>query len=67
MLQKKRLSQCRNILGDFLQEMEDGEVDHIDEEMFKIDNECFRLINRIDSILVATAIMAIRTKEGGAE
>lgn len=67
MLQKKRLSQCRNILGDLLQEMEDGEVDHIDEETDEIVTECYRLINRIDSILVATAIKAIRTKEGGGE
>lgn len=67
MLQKKRLSQCRNILGDLLQEMEDGEVDHIDEETDEIVTECYRMINRIDGILVATAIEAIRTKEGGAE
>ena len=67
MLQKKRLDQCRNILADLLEEMEGGEVDHIDEEMFKIDNECFRLINRIDGILIVTAMKAIRTKEGGAE
>lgn len=67
MLQKKRLEQCRNILADLLEEMEGGEVDHIDEEMFKIDNECFRLINRIDCILFVTAMKAIRTKEGGAE
>lgn len=67
MLQKKRLSQCRNILGDLLQEMEDGEVDHIDEETDEIVTECYRLINRIDSILAATAIKAIRTKEGGGE
>ena len=67
MLQKKRLEQCRNILADLLEEMEGGEVDRIDEETFEIDNDCFRLINRIDCILITTALKAIRTKEGGAE
>lgn len=65
MLQKKRLDQCRNILADLLQEMEDGEVDHIDEETDEIVTACYRLINRIDDILSATEMK--RMKEGGAE
>lgn len=67
MLQKKRLEQCRNILADLLEEMEGGEVDRIDEEMDEIATQCCLFSDQIDSILVATAIESIRTKEGGAE
>ena len=67
MLQKKRLEQCRNILADLLEEMEGGEIDHIDEETNKLVNECFVTINRIDDIVLATRLKAIRMKEGGAE
>lgn len=65
MLQKKRLSQCRNILGDLLQEMEDGEVDHIDEEMDEIATQCCLFSDQIDDILTRTNYN--RMKEGGAE
>ena len=65
MLQKKRLEQCRNILADLLEEMEDGEVDRIDEEMDEIATECFLFSDKIDDILARTNYN--RTKEGGAE
>ena len=65
MLQKKRLEQCRNILADLLEEMEGGEVDHIDEETDQLVTDCYLTINRIDSILARTNYN--RTKEGGAE
>lgn len=65
MLQKKRLDQCRNILADLLEEMEGGEVDHLDPETGEIVRECYLKINRIDDILSATEMK--RMKEGGAE
>ena len=65
MLQKKRLDQCRNILADLLEEMEDGEVDRIDEEMDEIATECCLFSDKIDDILARTNYN--RTKEGGAE
>lgn len=65
MLQKKRLDQCRNILADLLEEMEGGEIDHLEPETGKIVTECYLMINRIDDILSATEMK--RMKEGGAE
>lgn len=65
MLQKKRLDQCRNILADLLEEMEGGEIDHLEPETGEIVTECYLMINRIDDILSATEMK--RTKEGGAE
>ena len=65
MLQKKRLEQCRNILADLLEEMEGGEVDHIDEEMDEIATQCCLLSDQVDSILARTNYN--RMKEGGAE
>ena len=65
MLQKKRLEQCRNILADLLEEMEGGEVDHIDEEMDEISTQCCLFSDKIDYILARTNYN--RTKEGGAE
>ena len=65
MLQKKRLDQCRNILADLLEEMEGGEVDHIDEEMDEIATQCCLFSYQIDDILARTNYN--RTKEGGAE
>lgn len=66
MLQKKRLEQCRNILADLLEEMEGGEVDHIDEEMDEIATQCCLLSDQVDSILARTNFIR-HTKEGGAE
>lgn len=65
MLQKKRLEQCRNILADLLEEMEGGEVDHIDEEMDEILTQCCLLSDQIDDLIARTNYQ--RTKEGGAE
>lgn len=65
MLQKKRLDQCRNILADLLEEMEGGEVDHIDEEMDEIATQCCLFSEKIDYILARTNFN--RTKEGEAE